>query len=90
MSADGEIIGVNFTGGELYYDTINNCFSLSMTTKNMYQGQANEYFSMSANLQKSSKQPDSYYGAISYTQVPTNKISRGEGAYCEFTPKFKN
>ena len=89
MSADGAIIGKYFTGGELYYDTIHTCISLSLTVKTMYEGKANEYFCMSANLQKSSNQSDSYYGAISYTNVPDVKKPRGEGAYCEFTPNFK-
>ena len=89
ISADGETLGKTFTGGELYHDTIKNQFGLSMTVKTIYNDDINSYFSMSTKLEKLSDQSDSYNGPASYTQIPMNKIPRGESGYCEFIPKYK-
>jgi len=88
-SADGAIVGKTFTGGELYYDTIHEAISLSMNTKTIYETDGDAaLFSLSTNLQKSSHKENSYYGAISYTETPSAKITKGEGGYAQLLVNF--
>jgi hypothetical protein len=82
QSADGAIVGKTFTGGELYYDTMHEAISISMNTKTIYETDGNAaFFSLSTNLQKSSHKENYYYGAISYTETPSAKITKGESGY---------
>lgn len=88
QSADGAIVGKTFTGGELYYDTMHEAISISMNTKTIYETDVFEFFSLSTNLQKSSHKENYYYGAFSYTETPSAKITKGESGYAQLLVDF--
>jgi hypothetical protein len=71
----------DFTSGELYFDTKNDCVTLSWLEINSYDATKNNV--MSTFLQPS-KKVGTYYGSISYTGG-----LEGECGYAEFKAKIR-